>query len=197
MSGRIGLLVCVTVAALATGCTRDPEPASKVSSIDAAATFVGSVACSGCHAGEAEAWRGSHHDLAIEAAGAGTVLGDFSDETFEYFGTVTRFLERDGQHIVQTAGDNGEVAEYPVKYTFGIEPLQQYLVEFPRGRLQALPFAWDTRPEGEGGNRWFHLYPDEQIAPGDPLFWTGRDQNWNYMCAECHSTQLELVPSRQ
>ena len=120
------------------------------------------------------------------------MLGDFSDATFEYFGAVTRFLERDGQHVVQTAGAHGEPAEYPVKYTFGVEPLQQYLVELPRGRLQALPFAWDSRPEGEGGKRWFHLYPHEQITPGDPLFWTGRDQNWNYMCAECHSTQLTL-----
>jgi hypothetical protein len=24
----------------------------------------------------------------------------------------------------------------------------------------------------------------------DPLHWTGRNQTWNYMCAECHSTNL-------
>ncbi|HWM28641.1 MAG TPA: tetratricopeptide repeat protein, partial [Woeseiaceae bacterium] len=60
------------------------------------------------------------------------------------------------------------------------------------GRLQTLPFAWDTRDENDGGQRWFHLYPDEMIGPHDPLHWTGREQNWNYMCAECHSTQVEI-----
>ena len=60
----------------------------------------------------------------------------------------------------------------------------------PGGRLQALGIAWDTRPAGEGGQRWFHLYPGQRIGPGDPLHWTGRDQNWNYQCAECHSTDL-------
>ena len=195
MNARIGFLICIAVAGLAAGCG-DPEPANQLSDErgveNTAVVFVGSGACTGCHAGEANAWRGSHHDLAIQVAAPDTVLGNFSDATFEYFGTVTRFLERDGQQIVQTVGEHGKPGEYPVKYTFGIEPLQQYLVEFPRGRLQVLPFAWDTRPESDGGKRWFHLYPHEQIAPGDPLFWTGRNQNWNYMCAECHATQLEL-----
>lgn len=192
MNCRIELAVFAAVASLVAGCGGDPEPLGNAVEADAAAALAGSGTCSGCHAEEADAWRASHHDLAMQAAGPETVLGDFSDAMLEYFGTVTRFLERDGQHLVQTTGEDGKLAEYHVKYTFGVEPLQQYLVEFPRGRLQALPFAWDTRPEDEGGNRWFHLYPHEQIAPGDPLFWTGRNQNWNDMCAECHSTQLEL-----
>ena len=75
-------------------------------------------------------------------------------------------------------------------YTFGVTPLQQYLVEFDDGRLQAFPVAWDTRPKEDGGQHWFHLYPEENIGPGDPLYWTGPNQNWNFMCAECHSTNL-------
>ena len=70
-------------------------------------------------------------------------------------------------------------------------PLQQYLVEFPGGRLQALGIAWDSRPAGEGGQRWFHLYPDQEIDHIDTLHWTGIDQNWNHMCADCHSTNLK------
>jgi hypothetical protein len=193
MSGRIAFLFSVVAAAgLAGGCGGEPEPPRAVPGPATAASFAGRAACAGCHAGETLAWRGSQHDLAMQTAGSDTVLGNFSDATFEYFGTVTRFLERGGRYIVQTAGEDGEVGEYPVKYTFGVEPLQQYLVELPRGHLQALPFAWDSRPQDEGGNRWFHLYPHEQIEPGDSLFWTARDQNWNYMCAECHSTRLEL-----
>ena len=46
---------------------------------------------------------------------------------------------------------------------FGIDPLQQYLIEFPDGRIQALSIAWDTRPKEQGGQHWFHLYPNEKI----------------------------------
>ena len=75
-----------------------------------------------------------------------------------------------------------------MKYTFGIDPLQQYLVEFPDGRIQALSIAWDSRPKEQGGQRWFHLYPNEEIKHDDVLHWTKLNQNWNFMCAECHST---------
>ncbi len=77
------------------------------------------------------------------------------------------------------------------KYTFGVTPLQQYLIEFPGGRMQALSIAWDTRPKEEGGQRWFHLYPNERITYKDELHWTGPQQNWNFMCADCHSTNLK------
>src|SRR3989304_2758946 len=95
-----------------------------------------------------------------------------------------------GGFRVATDGPGGS-GEFEVAYVFGVEPLQQYLLALPRGRLQALTVAWDTRPKAQSGQRWFHLYPDEVIAPDDPLHWTGRLQNWNLMCAECHSTALE------
>src|SRR5262249_39015542 len=73
----------------------------------------------------------------------------------------------------------------------GVYPLQQYLTAFPGGRYQVLPFGWDSRPKDQGGQRWFHLYPTEPLPAGDPLHWTGMNQTWNYMCAECHSTNRE------
>ncbi len=154
--------------------------------------FAGSTACEACHATEHSDWAGSHHDLAMQVASPSTVLGDFSDAVFDYFGTETEFLTRDGRFFVRTANAAGEPEDFPLAYTFGVTPLQQYLVEFPGGRLQPLPFAWDTRAASDGGQRWFHLYPDEYIGPGDALHWTGRQQNWNYMCAECHSTNLNV-----
>ncbi len=117
-----------------------------------------------------------------------TVLGDFSNASFDYYGVTSRFFRRDNKFFVETDGPDGKLATFEVKYTFGIEPLQQYLVEFPDGRIQALPFAWDSRPKPQGGQRWFHLYPDEQIKHDDVLHWTKLNQNWNFMCAECHST---------
>jgi Cytochrome c554 and c-prime len=93
--------------------------------------------------------------------------------------------------MVRTDGPDGALHDYPIAYTFGVYPLQQYLIAFPGGRLQALGSAWDSRPKDQGGQRWFHLYPGQQLKTGDPLHWTGRDQTWNYQCADCHSTDLK------
>ena len=102
----------------------------------------------------------------------------------------SRFFRKDGKFLVETDGPDGKLAVFEVKYTFGLDPLQQYLVEFPDGRLQALSLAWDSRPRDAGGQRWFHLYPNEEIRHDDILHWTKLNQNWNFMCAECHSTGL-------
>jgi predicted CXXCH cytochrome family protein len=117
-----------------------------------------------------------------------TVLGDFSGTTFDYFGVRSRFFRKGEKFLVETDGPDGKLAVFEIKYTFGFDPLQQYLIEFPDGRLQALSIAWDTRPKDKGGQRWFHLYPDEPIRHDDILHWTKLNQNWNFMCAECHST---------
>ena len=152
--------------------------------------YTGSQACAQCHQQEYEDWRGSHHDLAMQEATPDTVLGDFKDATFTYGGVTTRFY-RDGEtFMVRTDGEDGELTDFPVRYVFGVYPLQQYLVRFPRGRYQVLSLCWDSRPEDEGGQRWFHLYQDERIAHDDELHWTGLNQNWNFMCAQCHSTNL-------
>ena len=114
-----------------------------------------------------------------------SVLGDFDDATFEHFGVTSRFFTQGDRYYVNTEGVGGVASDFEIKYTFGVEPLQQYLIEFPGGRLQSLTIAWDVE-----NKRWFHLYPDERITHDDPLHWTRRFQSWNMMCAECHSTNL-------
>ncbi len=152
--------------------------------------FVGEQACASCHAVETSAWRGSQHDQAMQVATPATVLGDFNDTSFTKDGVTSRFYRKGDRFYALTDGPDGKLTEYPIDYTFGVYPLQQYLVAFPGGRWQALPVAWDTRPKEQGGQRWFHLYPDEKIPAGDELHWTGINQNWNWMCADCHSTNL-------
>jgi tetratricopeptide (TPR) repeat protein len=127
----------------------------------------------------------------MQEATPDTVVGDFSGVEFHYFDVTSTFFTRDGKFLVRTDNAEGELEEFTVKYTFGVTPLQQYLVELPNGHVQALSIAWDARGRAEGGQRWYHLYPDEFIGHDDPLHWTGREQNWNYMCAECHSTDLQ------
>lgn len=155
------------------------------------ATYVGSGACSTCHASVAARWRASHHALAMRAALDSAVLGDFANARFRYAGVTTTFSRRGGRFIVNTDGPDGALHDYTVQYTFGVAPLQQYLIELGGGRLQALSIAWDTRPRAAGGQRWFHLYPGQGITHNDDLHWTGIRQNWNYMCAECHSTAVK------
>lgn len=157
---------------------------------EASPTFVGSAACADCHVAETKAWRGSHHDLAMAEATEQTVLGDFNGASFEKDGLTSRFFKRDGTFFVNTDGPDGRLADFQIRYVFGVHPLQQYLIAFPDGRLQALGIAWDSRPKSAGGQRWFHLYPDRSLKAGDPLHWTGIDQTWNFQCAECHSTEL-------
>jgi predicted CXXCH cytochrome family protein len=155
------------------------------------ATYVGREVCAECHQREHDLWTDSHHDLAMQVANETTVLGNFNNATITHFGVTSTFYSRGGKFFVRTDGPHGTLEEYEVLYTFGVAPLQQYLVELPGGRYQALSLAWDSRPKGRGGQRWFHLYPLEKIAHDDALHWTGRNQNWNFMCADCHSTNLQ------
>jgi hypothetical protein len=150
------------------------------------ASFVGREKCIDCHQGAYELWVGSDHDNAMDIANEQTVLGNFKDAELNHDGITSRFYRKGDSYFVFTEGTGGEMAEFEVLYTFGIEPLQQYLVSFPGGRLQALSVAWDAEE-----NRWFDLYPESTFSPDDWLHWTRNGQNWNGMCAECHSTNLK------
>lgn len=154
------------------------------------AAFVGALACRGCHAEAFGRWQSSHHALAMQVASEATVLGDFGDRHLVHAGITSTFFRRDGRFLIRTDGPDGQLADFEIAYTFGVDPLQQYLVALPGGRLQALPIAWDARPREAGGQRWFHLYPDEPIDYRDELHWTGPQQNWNHTCADCHSTRV-------
>ncbi len=156
-----------------------------------AASFVGAKACAGCHAREAAEWQGSQHAKAMQHATEATVLGDFKDARFKYGDITSTFFRRAGKFYVNTDGADGKLADFEISYVFGLYPLQQYLIAFPDGRLQTLSIAWDSRPRAQGGERWYHLYPDERITHGDPLHWTRLSQNWNWMCADCHTTNLD------
>ena len=154
------------------------------------ALYVGRESCKECHETEYDLYLGSDHDMAMDSATSESVLGDFSDVTYTHFGVTSRFYMSDGKYMVNTEGPDGEMTDYRISYVFGVRPLQQYLIAFPGGRYQCLPICWDTRPASQGGQRWFHIYQDERIPPEDVLYWTRITQNWNYMCAECHSTNL-------
>ncbi|MCW8806343.1 MAG: multiheme c-type cytochrome, partial [Ignavibacteriaceae bacterium] len=154
------------------------------------AEFVGGKECISCHQREYELWKGSDHDNAMAVANDSTVLGDFNNVEVEFRGKKHKFYKRDGKFFVYTEGIGGKMAEVEVSYTFGVRPLQQYLIPFENGKYQCLPIAWDTNKK-----RWFDMagmvYSQEELKPTSWFYWTNQSQNWNGMCAECHSTFLQ------
>ncbi|MEM7218436.1 MAG: multiheme c-type cytochrome [Pseudomonadota bacterium] len=147
--------------------------------------------CATCHPAQVSAWQLSDHAKAMAPAAPANILGAFDHRRADHFGLTGQFeRDADGRAVMRlTRGSQSQ--RYPITHTFGHDPLQQYLTPTGDGHLQVLPFAWDSRPQGAGGQRWFHLYSDEDILPDDRLHWQQPLQNWNGMCADCHSTGLQ------
>ncbi|MFQ5446936.1 MAG: tetratricopeptide repeat protein [Saprospiraceae bacterium] len=181
------LLFCAGLAwfgvSLLTNCTTDSPVGAAV---DFGAQYLGDEQCATCHREAWRDWKNSDHDLAMQEATPQTVLGDFDDARFGNGGKVTRFFKKDGRFFVNAEGHDGRAQDFEVRYTFGVFPLQQYLVEFPGGRLQCLLTAWDSKDK-----KWFSLHQEQRPAPGDWMHWTGGSMTWNTMCADCHSTYLQ------
>ena len=163
-----------------------PKGAENTSQQSSNNEFVGDKSCKSCHAKEYNDWLQSRHFMAMQPPNDSTVEGDFNNTTFTADGVTSRFFKKDGKFFINTQGDDGNNHDYEVKYTFGFTPLQQYLVEFPGGRMQVPRVSWDTKQK-----KWFHQYPGQKISSKDWFHWTGNSQNWNTMCASCHSTNLQ------
>jgi tetratricopeptide (TPR) repeat protein len=157
---------------------------------ETAAVFTGGNACIECHQKEYRLWKGSDHDRAMAVASDTSVVGNFNNAEFTFNGKTSKFYKRSGKFYVFTEGVGGKMEEYPISHTFGIRPLQQYLIPFENGKYQCLPIAWNTITK-----KWFHMagmvYQPEDLKPDNWLYWTNQAQNWNSMCAECHSTNLQ------
>lgn len=149
----------------------------------APANMVDEQQCQGCHSAQVKDWQGSHHQLAMQQADPQTVLANFDNVQFKSEGERTRFYRQNNEFWVNTPGADGKPADFKVAYTFGIAPLQQYLIDVGDGKLQALGIAWDTEKNG-----WFHLYPGQGVNFKNPLHWSKPSQNANFMCVECHTT---------
>ncbi|WP_117880521.1 tetratricopeptide repeat protein [Aureibaculum luteum] len=149
------------------------------------AHFLGSESCKECHQDQFKDWKGSDHDRAMELPTRETVLAKFEGEVFKSQGVTSTFFIKDSVFYANTEGPDGLNHDYKVAYTFGVKPLQQYLVQFPDGAYQALRTAWDTEKE-----IWFDLYPDFKVVHSEWLHWSRGGLNWNNMCADCHSTNV-------
>jgi tetratricopeptide (TPR) repeat protein len=148
--------------------------------------YAGSGVCAECHASETAQWLTSDHAWALKEPTADSMLGDFDAAQFTHKGVTSRFFRKDGGYFVETEGSSGKLETFQIRYAVGHRPLQQYLVETEKGRLQVLDLAWDVTAK-----KWFHLYPDENAPPGDGMHWTGSYKNWQARCAACHQTGFD------
>jgi Tfp pilus assembly protein PilF len=147
--------------------------------------YVGDQSCKECHASEFKEWKKSHHYMSMLTPNDSTVKGDFNNVTFTADGVTSHFYKKGSTFFIKTEGDDGKYHDFEVKYIFGFTPLQQYLVQFPGGRMQVPRLSWDVNKK-----KWFNQYAGQKIPSHDWLHWTGNAQNWNTMCATCHSTNL-------
>ena len=163
-----------------------PAPAKS-----AASTYVGEPACTPCHEAQTKEWRQSRsrpRDGSRERRhGARRLqqrlvhLRGHHVDVLEAGRQVLRAHRRPGRRAARLRDRLHVRLSRRCSSTWS---------RFPAAATSACPSRGTRRPKEQGGQRWFHLYPAERITSGDPLHWTGPNQNWNYMCADCHSTNL-------
>jgi len=106
--------------------------------------YVGRSSCADCHQQQCQEFVGSHHDLAMDVATEDTVLADFGDVTLEHYGITSRMFRDGDRFMINTEGPDGQMQDFEVKWVFGVEPLQQYMVgrEGKIGRYRSAALDW-------------------------------------------------------
>ena len=117
-------LAALIILAIGVGYEFRHGPSGRAASVSSA-TFVGSETCAGCHRAEADLWRDSQHQAAMQHATDKTVLGDFGDASFDYYGIHSRFFRRDGKYLVETDGPGGT----PVVSYYLAETLRSFVAQ--------------------------------------------------------------------
>ncbi len=148
--------------------------------------YVGSQKCKECHPDQFKDWEGSHHDKSMQKASRKSILAPFKGEIYNSQGVTSTFFQKDGKFYANTEGRDGQNHDFEIIYTFGVTPLQQYIVLFPDGHYQCLRTAYDTVKE-----KWYDLYPDFKVVHSEWLHWSRGGLNWNTMCSDCHSTNVK------
>jgi tetratricopeptide (TPR) repeat protein len=150
------------------------------------AGYAGSASCRECHEEAYADWASSNHGLAERQVNLTADQSAFqttkpmSDDLPD-----TSVGIRERRLFVATPGLTGRRETNFIERVIGNDPVRQFLVPFPDGRLQTLEASWDIRQRD-----WFDSYGREHRRPGEWGHWTGRGMNWNSMCAACHNTRL-------
>ena len=158
-----------------------PEEQSK-----AFAQYAGSKSCRECHQASYDLWMGSDHQLAERLPDPKMDQEAFDPpREFKHPSLTSDITSEGGSFSDRHLGVVREEGTFEVERVIGETPLRQYLVELPRGRLQAVDLSHDPHK-----NEWFNVFGDEDRQAGEWGHWTGRGMNWNTQCASCHNTRL-------
>ena len=137
---------------------------------DAVAQYVGRDSCASCHQQQVELFIGSHHDMAMDYATPDSVLANFDNQRLEHFGITSRMFRDGDRYMIHTEGPDGTMQDFHIKYTFGVEPLQQYMVELEGGVCRFFVFH-GTRPQKNG---FIFLHPTSRTSLIQQIHYTGR-----------------------
>lgn len=151
------------------------------------AKYAGSESCRECHASAFGTWQHSNHGLAEREINKKEDYKSFSPKQSLKHAKETSelFVDADGLAKILTVGfDKKRQAYQPVR-VIGNNPLRQFLIPAPGGRMQTCDLSLDPTK-----NEWFSVFGDEERQPGDWGHWTGQGMNWNAMCAACHNTRV-------
>lgn len=152
------------------------------------ARYAGSESCKECHEAAYQAWLDSNHGLAERDPRLDSMDRQaFTPKRILEHGTdrSETFVDAAGLAKILTRARDGQRREFPVVRVIGNNPLRQFLVAAPGGRLQTCDVSYDPKRD-----EWFDVYGNEEREPGDWGHWTGQGMNWNAMCAACHNTRL-------
>lgn len=150
--------------------------------------YAGSGSCYECHQQAYELWEKSNHGMAerpVSKEMDGTAFTPRRTLKHKSYESET-FLDADGVAKILTTGLDGK-REYEAVRVIGHDPLRQFLIPAPGGRMQVCDVSYEPATD-----EWFNVYEDqdEERHPGDWGAWTGQGMNWNAMCAACHNTRL-------
>ena len=198
------LFLCVLLMLAAFGCTSEKEGKhgkmkGDISAVLEKPKYIGSDKCKECHWREHDSWKHTLHSKFIQLADSYTVLGDFeknnklsvkvTKKAKKYAGKniTNTMLIKNGKYYVNTIGPDNEFHDYEVISVIGINKKQNYLTEFPNGQIHVLPVEWDADE-----NTWSDKWGLKKYYPGSGKYWSNAGMAWQFRCAGCHVTGLQV-----
>lgn len=143
-------------------------------------------ACATCHEEQFEKWQRSQHAWANRLVSVEKDGAAFTPARMLVNGSFVTHLHEQGNRFEFVSSGPDGISHHQPEAVIGIEPLRQYLVPFPGGRLQVVDVSYDPH-----SNKWFNAFGDEDRQPHEWGFWKNRSMNWNSRCAFCHMTGFE------
>lgn len=167
-----------------------PNAGNAVTSSPGAAVFAGSRSCKQCHAEFYAKWSTSHHGLAMQPYSSKFAQENLTSQTEPIVIDKMSYLAQIGpdQGWVIEKGSGGE-KHYPIKHVMGGKNVYYFLTPLEKGRLQALPLAYDVHTKkwfdmAASGVRHFHDTTDSALN------WKEWPFTFNTACFNCHVSQL-------